>query len=129
MIELTTREQDALVRVHGDLDIEMAADLRSALGWAVDRHHGVVVDLSGVPRLDSAGLGVLVRALGRARHHAGVLCLVGPSRFVRTVLHTMHVDGVFPIFDDCVTAFRWINDDEATTLAEQPQTADSVRSS
>jgi anti-anti-sigma factor len=111
MIELTTRDQDALVRVHGDLDIEMAPDLRAALGWAVDRYHGVVVDLTGVPRVDSAGLGVLIRAYGWARHHDGVLCLVGPSRFVLTVLHTMHVDGVFPIFDDCVSAFRWINED------------------
>jgi anti-anti-sigma factor len=118
MIELTTRERDALVRIAGDLDLEMAPDLRAALGWAVDRHHGVVIDLTGVPRLDSAGLGVLVRAHARAKHHDGVLCLVGPSRFVQTVLHTMHVDGVFPIFDDCVTAFRWLNDDDAEPSAD-----------
>jgi anti-sigma B factor antagonist len=113
MIELTTRHEHALIRVHGDLDLAMAADLRDALGWAVDGHRGVVVDLADVPRLDSAGLGVLIRAHGRARHSGGVLCLVAPSRFVLTVLHTMHVDGVFPIFDDCRTAFDWADSDEA----------------
>jgi anti-anti-sigma factor len=126
MIELTTRARDALVRVHGDLDLETAPDLRAALGWAVERHHGVVVDLAGVPRLDSAGLGVLIRAHGWAKHHDGVLCLVAPSRFVLTVLHTMHVDGVFPIFDDAVTAFRWINGDE--TAPRVLTTAHSGRS-
>ena len=117
MIELTTRNEYALIRVHGDLDLEMAPDLRDALGWAVDGHRGVVIDLAGAPRLDSAGLGVLIRAHGRARHRDGVICLVAPSRFVLTVLHTMHVDGVFPIFDDCPSAFRWIAE-EATAPAE-----------
>ena len=113
MIELTTRHEHALIRVHGDLDLEVAPDLRDALSRAVGRHRGVVVDLTDAPRLDSAGLGVLIRARGRARHSGGVVCLVGPSRFVLTVLHTMHVDGVFPIFDDCATAFDWIGSDEA----------------
>jgi anti-anti-sigma factor len=107
MIELTTRDDSALIRVHGNLDEATARDLRDALGWAVDRHGSVVVDLAGAPRVDPAGLGVLIRAHGRARHRGGVICLVAPSRFVLTVLHTMHVDGVFPIFDDCVTALRW----------------------
>jgi anti-anti-sigma factor len=108
MIELTTRDDSALVRVHGNLDATTASDLRDALCWAVDRHRAVVVDLAGSPRVDPAGLGVLIRAHGRARHRGGVLCLVEPSRFVLTVLHTMHVDGVFPIFGDCVTALRWV---------------------
>jgi anti-sigma B factor antagonist len=117
MIELTTREESALVRVHGNLDATMAPDLRDALCWAVDRHPAVVVDLAGSPRVDPAGLGVLIRAHGRARHRGGVLCLVAPSRFVLTVLHTMHVDGVFPIFDDCVTALRWGRAEAAASAA------------
>jgi anti-sigma B factor antagonist len=117
MIELTTHGDTALVRLHGNLDETMASDLRDALGWAVDRHPGVVVDLTGAPRVDPAGLGVLIRAYGRARHRGGVICLVAPSRFVLTVLHTMHVDGVFPIFDDCVTALRWARAEAAASAA------------
>jgi anti-anti-sigma factor len=117
MIELTTLEESALLRLHGNLDAAMAPDLRDALCWAVDRHSAVVVDLAGSPRVDPAGLGVLIRAHGRARHRGGVLCLVAPSRFVLTVLHTMHVDGVFPIFDDCVTALRWVRAEAAASAA------------
>ena len=115
MIELTTAAGSALVRVHGNLDANTAPDLRDALGWAVDRHAGVIVDLAGAPRVDPAGLGVLIRAHGRAKHRGGVVCLVAPSRFVLTVLHTMHVDGVFPIFDECVTALHWVRAEASAT--------------
>jgi anti-sigma B factor antagonist len=40
-----------------------------------------------------------------------VVVLAGPSRFVITVLHTMHVDGLFPIFDDCPAALDWLRAD------------------
>jgi anti-sigma B factor antagonist len=117
MIELTTRDDSALLRVHGNLDATMAPDLRDALCWAVDRHPAVVVDLSGSPRVDPPGLGVLIRAHGRAKHRDGIICLVAPSRFVLTVLHTMHIDGVFPIFDDCVTALRWVQAEASATAS------------
>jgi anti-anti-sigma factor len=117
MIELTTTADSALIRAHGNLDAAMAPDLRDALCWAVDRHSAVVVDLAGSARVDPAGLGVLIRAHGRARQRGGVICLVAPSRFVLTVLHTMHVDGVFPIFDDCMTALRWVRAEAAASAA------------
>lgn len=117
MIELTTTADSALVRVHGNLDATMAPDLRDALCWAVDRHNAVVVDLAGSPRVDPAGLSVLIRAHGRAKHRGGIICLVAPSRFVLTVLHTMRVDGVFPVFDDCVTALRWVRAEAAATAS------------
>jgi hypothetical protein len=36
---------------------------------------------------------------------------------VLTVLHTMHVDGVFPIFDEGVTALRWVRAEVAASTA------------
>jgi anti-sigma B factor antagonist len=117
MIELTTTGDSALVRVHGNLDGTTAPDLRGALCWAIDRRAAVVVDLAGAPRVDPAGLGVLIRAHGRARHRGGVICLVAPSRFVLTVLHTMHVDGVFPIFSDCAAALRWVRAESSVTAS------------
>lgn len=113
MIELSSTDRQGVVRVQGDIDAEVAPELRDALAWAVDRHEHVVLDLDGAPTLDSAGLSVLIRAHRRARQRGGLLCLVAPSRFVITVLHTMHVDGVFPIFDDSATAEDWMRDQSA----------------
>jgi anti-sigma B factor antagonist len=98
----------AVLHIHADIDAALAPGLREILADVIDRYAHVVVDLSEVPTLDPAGLAVLVRAHRRARRLNGWVCFAAPSRFVVTVLHTMHVDGVFPIFDDCPEALEWL---------------------
>ncbi|MBB5827054.1 STAS domain-containing protein [Micromonospora carbonacea] len=72
--------------------------LRAALRDAVEFDGRAVVDLHDMEQIDPAGLGLLVRAHQEARQRGVVLCLAAPSRFVRTVLHTMRLDGLFPTF-------------------------------
>ena len=102
------RENAAVLHLHTDLDAALAPRLRELLADAIDRHARVVIDLAEVPTVGPEGLAVLVRAHRRARRQGGWVCFAAPSRFVLTVLHTMHVDGVFPIFDDCGSALRWL---------------------
>jgi anti-anti-sigma regulatory factor len=64
----------------------------------------LVVDLGALPVIDPDGLGLLVRARGTARDRGLTLCLAAPSRFVRTVLHTMRLDTAFPIVDSVADA-------------------------
>ncbi|SCE92548.1 STAS domain-containing protein [Micromonospora mirobrigensis] len=88
-----------VVTATGDIDLDSGDTLRAALRHAADMGGDVVVDLSRVHVIDSTGLGVLVRAHRDARDRGARVCLAGPSRFVRTVLHTMRLDGLFPVFD------------------------------
>ncbi|MEU1886699.1 STAS domain-containing protein [Micromonospora sp. WMMD987] len=97
----------AVVTAAGDLDIATGDDLHGALAEAVDADRHVVVDLVRVHLIDSTALGVLVRARQEARHRGRRLSLAGPSRFVRTVLHTMRLDRVFPVFDTRRDAVDW----------------------
>jgi anti-anti-sigma factor len=120
-VEVAAVERVTVVHVHGDLDEALAPELRETLSAAVECSADVLVDLAEAPTVDPAGLGVLVRAHRRARRQGGNLCLVAPSRFVVTVLHTMHVDGVFPIFDDCASALDWLGaENEAPVVATLP---------
>ncbi|MEU8262578.1 STAS domain-containing protein [Micromonospora sp. NPDC048999] len=80
--------------------------VRRALAEAVTLDRQVLVDLAEVRTIDSTGLGLLVRAHQEARQDGKVLCLVAPSRFVRTVLHTMRLDSVFPVIPTRTLAFR-----------------------
>ncbi|PZG24168.1 anti-sigma factor antagonist [Micromonospora craterilacus] len=89
-----------VVATNGDLDADAGNALRTALRGAVDMGGTVVVDLARVQVIDPVGLGLLVRAHREVRDRGGRLCLAAPSRFIRTVLHTMKLDGVFPIYDD-----------------------------
>ncbi|MDG4801087.1 STAS domain-containing protein [Micromonospora sp. WMMD980] len=81
-----------------------AEGVRRALADRLVRGDRVLVDLAGLEVIDSAGLGLLVRAHQEARRDGRQLCLVAPSRFVLTVLHTMRLDGVFGVVEDRVRA-------------------------
>jgi len=60
----------------------------------------VLIDLSGVSRIDSAGLGMLMRCYTHAVQNAGVLKLLNPSSQVKRVLSMTHIDSVVPTFED-----------------------------
>ncbi|RLP93277.1 anti-sigma factor antagonist [Micromonospora sp. BL4] len=83
----------------GEVDLDNGDSLRAALCHAEDLGGHVVVDLTRVPHIDSTDLGLLVRAHRDARDRGVTLCLAAPSRFIRTVLHTMRLDRAFPIFE------------------------------
>ncbi|MEU4214145.1 STAS domain-containing protein [Actinoplanes sp. NPDC026623] len=87
-----------------DLDAALAERLRDDLMRAAARHRHVVVDLHAAHFIDSAALGLLVRARQEAKQHGATFDLVAPSRFVRTVLHTMRLDSVFRTFPDLRSA-------------------------
>ena len=88
-----------VVAVRGELDIEGAPELRTALSDAIEEHPGehVVVDLEGVDFIDSAGLGVLLGGLERARGAGGDLTLVATGQAVVRVLELTGLTRVFEI--------------------------------
>ncbi|MGC4763463.1 STAS domain-containing protein [Micromonospora sp. DT46] len=96
----------AAVTAAGNVDVDTADELRAALRQAVDVGGHVVVDLTRVRLIDAGGLALLVRAHRDARERGAVLCLAAPSRFIRTVLHTMRLDGLFPVFASPQEALR-----------------------
>jgi anti-anti-sigma factor len=100
--------QACVVRLRGQLDILFASELREALVDAANRHHNIVLDLREVRLLDSTGLGQLVQARQMAETSGGKLCLVAPSTFIVSVLHTMRLSPVFDIFPDTGSALRWL---------------------
>jgi anti-anti-sigma factor len=90
----------AVVAAHGDLDDAVGDALRAALAEAVAAGGHVVVDLARVDHIRPRALGLLVRAHREARRGGSVLAVAAASRFVLTVLHTMRLHRVFPLFAD-----------------------------
>jgi anti-sigma B factor antagonist len=94
----------------GDLDADAAAVLRHELMTAAEHGGHVIVDLHAVHLIDSPALGLLVRAHRRTKEQHGTFALAAPSRFVRTVLHTMRLDTAFTTYDDLETALTAFSD-------------------
>jgi anti-sigma B factor antagonist len=59
---------------------------------------GVIIDLAGVPYIDSAGLGVLLGHWSHTQRRGFRFALVGMSARVHTIFEITHTDTVLPIF-------------------------------
>lgn len=56
-----------VLRLHGDLDLLAAPELKERLGRVIPSAPRLVFDLTGVEFIDSAGMGLLCSALKRMR--------------------------------------------------------------
>lgn len=84
----------------GRLDTQGAAGLNAALHRAVSEgRHKMVVDMSQVRYINSAGLRTLVDVLARNRKENGDVRLVALDRNVAHVFRTIGFDRLFAIYD------------------------------
>jgi anti-sigma B factor antagonist len=88
----------ALVRVAGDVDLDVVSELRAALDNAVALRPVVIVDLTSAGTIDSLGLAVLTGARDAARRYGGELLLVASSHFIRSVLLARRLQTAFRVF-------------------------------
>ncbi len=87
-----------VVSVSGELDLYNADSLREELGLltGVDKPLAIV-DLLGVPLLDSTALGVLVDAAKRVRGAGGRFALVSEDPRTLRVLEVTGLDRIFRV--------------------------------
>jgi anti-sigma B factor antagonist len=87
-----------IVEVAGDIDLSVSSAFQQSLLKVLDRKpKKVVVNMAGVPYMDSSGVASLVKLLARLRKSGGTMCLVGVSDKVRNVLEITRLDSVFEI--------------------------------
>lgn len=104
----------SVVELVGELDMYSAARLREVLDHLPkDAQRRVALEMSRLDFLDSSGLGVLIRAMKRAKMLGGGLCLVAVQE---RVLKTLRITGLlrvmpaFPALDDALT---WLDAQQA----------------
>jgi anti-sigma B factor antagonist len=64
----------------------------------------MVVDLSNLNSIDSAGIGMLVSCSGHMEHHGGKLRVAGAQGAVAKVFAMVHMDRILPLDADLATA-------------------------
>ena len=75
-IDVRTQGEYQVLRPEGDLDVYTVGSLRDAIGSMIDDQTPyVVVDLDGVPFMDSSGLGALMGGVRRLREAGGDLAI------------------------------------------------------
>lgn len=94
-IEKSTQGSTVTLAVAGEVDVSNASELRTqADAVLADGFTGeLVVDLSGVPYIDSTGIGVLVGAAHRAQEAGASLAVANPQKNVERVLGLLGVSA------------------------------------
>ena len=112
-IEINVREQEGVhfFELHGRLTIGESADqLTDALQTELDRGaRKVIVNLDGVPQIDSSGISSLVRISAGLRRAGGQLRLVCGQGRVRDALTVTRLIEAIPTFESEPSALANFN--------------------
>ena len=111
-LTLETRNRGDVIVVHCQGRIvyrDEAAALSRLVGEVLQNANKLVLDLSGVNRMDSAGIGELALLLSWAQENNASLKCAGPNSIVRTLLDLTNLDSVMevhPSLDSALESFR-----------------------
>lgn len=99
-----------LLDVQGKLSLGEGVDqFRAAITQALaEGAREVIVNLAQVPRLDSSGIGGLIRSHSLIKQQGGRMALVNPTEAVRQALKITLLDRVIACYDsegDALAAF------------------------
>jgi anti-sigma B factor antagonist len=110
-LEINVRHEDGvhIFDVHGRLTIGDSSDQLTAALSAILTEGGrkVVVDLDGVPQIDSSGISSLVRISVALVREGGVLHLVCKPGRVRDALTVTRLVEAIPTFDSVAAARKF----------------------
>lgn len=101
-IRVSVSEMDgavATVRVDGVVDTLTAGEVEQAIGGLIQRERfKIIMDLAGVDYIASAGWGVFISHLKRARENAGDLRLSGMIPNVREIYELLEFDTILQCY-------------------------------
>ena len=94
----TTTEGVEVILVEGEIDMNVSPKFREALLTVFKKESkGIVVDLSGVPFMDSSGIATLVEGLRWSKKEGARFLLVGLQDNVSHTLKLAKLDAFFEI--------------------------------
>ena len=102
MLHLSTRTSDGAIIVYCTGKIvycEEAAFLSSYVTGLLNQHHQIVLDLSGVTRIDSHGIGTIVNLWASARNSGGDLKLAALNSCVQDAFTIAKLESLFSTFE------------------------------
>jgi anti-sigma B factor antagonist len=106
---VTRRERDEVVVIDFSGPAQLVRESTAARQLEGILHQGdsrVLIDLSKVSRIDSAGLGVLMTCYSHVLRNRGMLKVLRPSEDVRRLLSVSNLDRIVETYDDEAQAIQ-----------------------
>ena len=110
-IDLEERDDYTICRPVGELDAYTVGQFREALGELAARPK-LLIDMSDVPFVDSAGLGALIGGIRRAREVGGDVAVCCNRPTLVRLLHTTGFDRIVTVTDTMAEAARSLTEEK-----------------
>ena len=115
-IELEEADGYTVCRPVGELDAYTVGQFREALGEFAARPK-LLIDMSAVPFVDSAGLGALIGGIRRARESGGDVAVCCNRPTLVRLLHTTGFDRIVTVTETIEEAAAFLGDDNEVAPA------------
>jgi anti-sigma B factor antagonist len=95
------RDRPNVLPLKGEIDLHVSPIVTASLNAMIAKKpERLVVDLSDVTYIDSAGLAALIQAMQKVEGYGGKFLLAGLQETVRSIFEISRLDQVFQIFPD-----------------------------
>jgi anti-sigma B factor antagonist len=95
------QDRSNVLPLKGEIDLHVSPSITASLNEMIDKKpERLVVDLSAVSYIDSAGLAALIQAMQKVEAYGGKFRLAGLQETVRSIFEISRLDQVFQIFPD-----------------------------
>ena len=99
------QERSNVLPLKGEIDLHVSPSVTASLNQMIEKKpERMVVDLSEVTYIDSAGLAALIEAMQKVEGYGGKFVLAGLQETVRSIFEISRLDQVFRIFPDADAA-------------------------
>ncbi len=117
MLEIEVNRGDAytLCRPVGELDAYTVAQFRDSLSDLANAPR-LLIDLSSVPFMDSAGLGALIGGIRRTREAGGEVAVACSRPTLTRLLHTTGFDRIVPVTETLEEAVTALTDEPSDAV-------------
>ena len=104
-VAISHQEYPNVLALAGEIDLHVIPIVTASLNEMIaTKPKQLVVDLSGVPYIDSAGVAAIIVAMEMVEAYGGKFALAGLHETVRLILETSRLDRIFSIFPNVSTA-------------------------
>lgn len=104
-INITAADDHTICQPIGELDAYSVAQFREALASVADAPR-LLIDLSEVPFMDSAGLGALIGGIRKVRDADGDVAVACSRPTLTRLLHTTGFDRIVPVTESVQDALE-----------------------
>jgi anti-anti-sigma factor len=95
------KDRSDVLPLKGEIDLHVSPSVTASLNAMIEKKpRRLVVDLSDVTYIDSAGLAALIQAMQKVEGYGGKFLLAGLQETVRSIFEISRLDQVFQIFPD-----------------------------